>query len=128
MNTLYQNSLPPSSMFSERSVLCCIFPTELVSKCLMFKTWEWKIKIFGPDQLATIFWDDYGGGGVLSCYSSQDKDPKNLLAKFTPRTALRRQGQPSEPPRLFVTPPGHVYFDDILMSALVIERTRTAPS
>jgi para-aminobenzoate synthetase len=93
-----------------------------------------------------LFWDDYSGGGVLTvssqaakitfltsltsyqCYSSKDRDLTNLLAKFTPRTSLRRQGQPFEPPTLLVTSVGHDWFDDVLMSALVIERTRTAPS
>ncbi|KAJ7688640.1 hypothetical protein B0H14DRAFT_3052638, partial [Mycena olivaceomarginata] len=66
-----------------------------------FNTWEWKVKSFGPDKPMMIFWDDYGGGGVLS---------------------------PLEPPKLVVTSVGHDLFDDILLSALVIERTRTAPS
>ncbi|KAJ6519989.1 hypothetical protein C8R45DRAFT_953489 [Mycena sanguinolenta] len=101
----------------------------LTSEFKVFRTtWEWKVKSFGPDKPIMMFWDDYGGGGVLSCYSSQDRDIKNLLAKFTPRTALRRQGQPFEPPKLLVTSVGHDLFDDILISALVIERTRTAPS
>ncbi|KAJ7808236.1 hypothetical protein B0H14DRAFT_1517652 [Mycena olivaceomarginata] len=99
----------------------------LTSQFNVFRTtWEWKVKSFGPDKPMMIFWDDYGGGGVLSCYS--DRDLNNLLAKFTPRTALRRQGQPLEPPKLVVTSVGHDLFDDILLSALVIERTRTAPS
>lgn len=91
-------------------------------------TWEWKVKSFGPDMPMMLFWDDYSGGGVLTCYSSKDRDPTNLLAKFTPRTSLRRQGQPFEPPTLLVTSVGHDWFDDVLMSALVIERTRTVPS
>jgi para-aminobenzoate synthetase len=94
----------------------------------------------------SLFWDDYQGGGVLSvsltliltrlssahetwkCYSSQERHAAGLLAKFTPRSHLRRQGQPIEPPKLLVTPAGHEVFDDLLVSALVIERTRTAPS
>ncbi|KAJ7207398.1 hypothetical protein B0H12DRAFT_1158868 [Mycena haematopus] len=100
----------------------------LASQFKVFRTtWEWKVKGLGPDQ-PMMFWDDYGGGGVLSCYSSQDRDSQNLLGKFTPRTALRRKGQPFEHPKLLVTSVGHDLFDDILMSALVIERTRTAPS
>ncbi|KAJ7706009.1 hypothetical protein B0H17DRAFT_1035240 [Mycena rosella] len=91
-------------------------------------TWLWKVKSFGPEKPMSLFWDDYQGGGVLSCYSSQDRNSANLLAKFTPRSHLRRQGQPVEPPKLLVSPAGHDFFDDILLSALVIERTRTAPS
>jgi len=52
----------------------------------------------------------------------------NLLAKFTPRSSHpRRQGMPIELPRLEVSPDGHDYFDDILLSALIIERLRTTP-
>ncbi|KAJ6621188.1 hypothetical protein B0H10DRAFT_1020951 [Mycena sp. CBHHK59/15] len=91
-------------------------------------TWNWKVKSFGPNQQISLHWDDYSGGGVLSCYSSPDRNPTNLLAKFTPRSHLRRRGQPTEPPKLLVTSVGHDLFDDILMSALVIERTRTNPS
>ncbi|KAJ7161409.1 hypothetical protein C8R43DRAFT_992774 [Mycena crocata] len=91
-------------------------------------TWHWKVKSFGPDKPMSLFWDDYQGGGVLSCYSSPDRNPVDLLAKFTPRSHLRRQGQPIEPPKLLITSVGHDLFDDILMSALVIERIRTAPS
>ncbi|KAJ7751321.1 hypothetical protein DFH07DRAFT_826910 [Mycena maculata] len=91
-------------------------------------TWQWKVKSFGLDKPMSLFWDDYQGGGVLSCYSSQDRNSANMLAKFTPRAQLRRQGQPMEPPKLLVTSVGHDLFDDILMSALVIERIRTAPT
>ncbi|KAJ6503365.1 hypothetical protein C8R47DRAFT_1105828 [Mycena vitilis] len=91
-------------------------------------TWEWKVKSFGPEMPMTLFWDDYSGGGVLTCYSLPNRKSTDLLAKFTPRTSLRRQGQSFEPPKLLITSVGHDLFDDILMSALVIERTRTAPS
>ncbi|KAJ7786491.1 hypothetical protein B0H16DRAFT_1490644 [Mycena metata] len=91
-------------------------------------TWDWKVKNFGPENPLMLYWDDYGGGGALTCYSSQDRDSAHLLAKFTPRTTLRRQGQPLEPPKLLVTPSGHLLFDDLLLSALLIERMRTAPS
>ncbi|KAK7064090.1 hypothetical protein R3P38DRAFT_2822352 [Favolaschia claudopus] len=90
-------------------------------------TWEWKIKN-GTDKPILLFWDDYAGGGVLTCYSSHDKNPDSLLARFTPRTSLRKYGQPHDPPKLMVSPEGHDFFDDILMSALIIERIRTTPS
>lgn len=101
----------------------------LESQLNVFRTtWLWKVKSFGPEKTMSLFWDDYQGGGVLTCYSSQDRNSANMLAKFTPRSHLRRQGQPIEPPKVLVTPVGHDLFDDILMSALVIERIRTAPS
>jgi hypothetical protein len=51
-------------MFSERFVL--YFMSAARADCLLLKTWEWKVKSFGPDKPMMIFWDDYGGGGVLS--------------------------------------------------------------
>ncbi|KAJ7225353.1 hypothetical protein GGX14DRAFT_420122 [Mycena pura] len=102
-------------------------PDLLESQFNVFRTtWKWKVKSFALDKV--LYWDDFHGGGVLTCYSSQDRDSSNMLAKFTPRTSLRRKGQPSESPNLLVTSDGHVLFDDILMSALIIERMRTAPS
>ncbi|KAF7347695.1 hypothetical protein MVEN_01526600 [Mycena venus] len=57
----------------------------LTSQFNVFRTtWEWKVKSFGPEKPMILYWDDYGGGGVLSCYSSQDRNNNNLLAKFTP--------------------------------------------
>ncbi|KAJ7631114.1 hypothetical protein FB45DRAFT_917533 [Roridomyces roridus] len=84
-------------------------------------TWHWKVKSFGKgaDKPMSLFWDDYQGGGVLSCYSSPDRNSSNLLAQFTPRAQLRRQGQVMEPPKLLVTSVGHDLFDDVLLSALV---------
>ncbi|KAJ7170047.1 hypothetical protein C8R46DRAFT_1090950 [Mycena filopes] len=101
----------------------------LKSQLNVFRTtWDWKVKSFGREEPFMLYWDDYGGGGTLTCYSSQGRNPAHLLAKFTPRTSLRRQGQPFEPPKLLVTAIGHDFFDDLLLSALIIERTRTAPT
>ena len=45
-----------------------------------------------------------------------------------PTTHLRRAGRTEELVRLEVSPQGHELFDDILISALVLERLRTTPS
>ncbi|KAJ7040441.1 hypothetical protein C8F04DRAFT_1083579 [Mycena alexandri] len=117
----------------------------LQSQLNVFRTtWDWKVKSFGRETPLMLYWDDYGGGGALTVWSLQYSFasltrcasvihrrtgiPAHLLAKFTPRTSLRRQGQPLEPPKLLVTSVGHDFFDDVLISALIIERTRTAPS
>ncbi|KAF7320459.1 hypothetical protein MKEN_00830800 [Mycena kentingensis (nom. inval.)] len=89
-------------------------------------TWQWQV--MGPSTPRFLYIDDWAGGGILTVYSVKDREASSLLARFTPRTALRRQGQPAEPPNLLVCPAGHDYFDDILLAVLIIERIRTSPS
>jgi len=86
--------------------------------------WTWK----PADKPVALFWDDHAGSGNISCFCSKDRITANLLAKFTPRSHLRRSGRPVELTRLEVFPEGHEWLDDILMSALVVERIRTTPS
>ncbi|KAF7307052.1 hypothetical protein MIND_00498300 [Mycena indigotica] len=93
-----------------------------------FKSWRWEVRGINRERPMILFWDDFHGGGVLTVYSTDDRNESNLLARFTPRTALRRQGQPVDPPNLLVTPLGHDWYDDILLSALIIERMRTTPT
>nr|GAT59002.1 predicted protein [Mycena chlorophos] len=93
-----------------------------------FKTWRWEVKSIQRQRPLYLYWDDHHGGGVLTVYSSDDRNESNLLARFTPRTTLRRKGQPAEPPSLVVSPLGHDLFDDILLGALIIERLRTTPT
>jgi para-aminobenzoate synthetase len=45
-----------------------------------------------------------------------------------PTARLRKAGRATEVNRLEVSPQGHELFDDILMSALILERLRTTPS
>jgi len=75
-----------------------------------------------------IHWDDTTGNGILTCFSSKDRVQGNLLAKFIPSSHPRRQGKTPELTRLEVLPLGHDFIDDIVISALVIERLRTTPT
>jgi len=52
----------------------------------------------------------------------------NDLARFIPSTVLRRPGRTADFTRLDVTPHGHDYLDEIVLSVLIIERMRTSPS
>ena len=52
----------------------------------------------------------------------------NALAKFLPSTILRRPGRSPDVTRLDVSPQGHDYLDEIVVSVLIIERIRTSPS
>ena len=62
------------------------------------------------------------------CFSSKDKIPGNFLARFIPTAHLRKASRAVEMNRLEVSPQGHELFDDILISALILERLRTTPS
>jgi len=48
-----------------------------------------------------------------------------VFAKFFPATELREPGQAPILTSLVIYPDGYELFDDILMSALIIERIRT---
>jgi len=65
----------------------------------------------------------------MQCFMSKERIAANLLGKFTPRSHLKRPGvaRTDELAKLEVTPFGFDVFDDILVSALVIERIRTLP-
>lgn len=98
----------------------------LDSSYWVFKTsWTWNIM---DHDRSVIYWEDCGGGGMLTCFSSKDRAQGNLLAKFIPPTLPRKQGRSPELTRLEVLPLGHDFIDDIVISALVIERARTTPS
>lgn len=64
----------------------------------------------------------------MNCFSSKSTTQTNFIAKFTPRLYMRKHGIAPQLPTLEVTPLGHEYFEDVLMSALIIERVRTAGS
>ncbi|KAK7465391.1 para-aminobenzoate synthase, (PABA) [Stygiomarasmius scandens] len=97
----------------------------LVNSSRLFRNyWIWK----SPDPDKYLYWDDNAGGGVITCFSTKDRTSATFLAKFSPRSHLRRQGRPTEYTKLEVAPLGHHMFEDILMSALIIERLRTNPT
>lgn len=89
-------------------------------------TWTWKISDHA--KATYLYWDDSAPAGALTCFSSKDKIPGNYLARFMPTTRLRKASRPAEVHRLEVSPQGHELFDDILLSALILERLRTTPS
>ncbi|KXN91273.1 hypothetical protein AN958_01408 [Leucoagaricus sp. SymC.cos] len=51
--------------------------------------------------------------------------PFTLLASFTPQTPFRQCGQPNQPSTLEVTPEGHKYFDELILSLLIVEAERS---
>jgi len=54
----------------------------------------------------------------------------NFVAEFKPASLSRRPGRNklSDLTRLEVTPQGHDFLDDIVVSVLIVERMRTSPS
>jgi len=93
----------------------------LVSTGRLFRNqWSWK-----SQPQFTLYWDDSSGGNTIACFMSKDRTNDNLLAKFIPRNHRRKPGREVEYPKLEVTPKGHEYFEDVLISALIIERLRT---
>ncbi|KAF8899016.1 hypothetical protein BD779DRAFT_1486613 [Infundibulicybe gibba] len=102
----------------------CLITQVLDSKILAFRNaWTWRIS---EPKKQTLYWDE--GVNTLSCFSSKTRTNDNFLAKFMTPAHLRRQGRATELTRLEVSPQGHEFFDDILLSALIIERTRTTSS
>jgi len=89
-------------------------------------TWTWKVS--DHDKGTYLYWDDSASAGVLTCYSSKDKHPGSYVAKFMPTIHLRKANRKVELNRLEVSPQGHEFFDDIAISALILERLRTTPS
>ncbi|SJL06185.1 uncharacterized protein ARMOST_09521 [Armillaria ostoyae] len=79
--------------------------------------WDWKFVKHG------LFWDCKTN--PRKCFSI---DRKTLFAIFMPVTPLRKPDTPAELPQLEVTPQGQPFFDDILMSAMIIERWRLTPA
>ncbi|PBL00572.1 hypothetical protein ARMGADRAFT_1159894 [Armillaria gallica] len=79
--------------------------------------WDWKFVKYG------LFWDCKRN--PRKCFSI---DRKTLFAIFVPVTHLRKPDTPAELPQLEVTPQGQPFFDDILMSAMIIERWRLTPA
>ncbi|KAF9482615.1 hypothetical protein BDN70DRAFT_918971 [Pholiota conissans] len=61
--------------------------------------------------------------GAFTCYSD-NKDSRTKVAEFTTITELLRPAASSQQPTLMIMPSGHAHFDDILISALLLERQR----
>ncbi|KAJ3919658.1 hypothetical protein F5877DRAFT_77864 [Lentinula edodes] len=97
-------------------------PIEEVLVPRLFRNqWTWK----PTETHLVLYWDDSAGGNSIACFKSKDKTNTNLLAKFIPRSHMRKPGREIEYTKFEVTPAGHEVFDDILISALIIERLRT---
>ncbi|KAJ4485168.1 hypothetical protein C8R41DRAFT_442217 [Lentinula lateritia] len=97
-------------------------PIEEVLVPRLFRNqWTWK----PTETHFVLYWDDSAGGNSIACFKSKDKTNTNLLAKFIPRSHMRKPGREIEYTKFEVTPAGHEVFDDILISALIIERLRT---
>ncbi|PFH49690.1 hypothetical protein AMATHDRAFT_4696 [Amanita thiersii Skay4041] len=88
----------------------------------------WCYRVTDTERTVCIYWDEMSNNGAIACFSSKDKTVTNLLARFLPPVYLRKQGRSQQYTRLEVTPIGHDFLDDIVMSALIIERMRTTPS
>jgi hypothetical protein len=60
--------------------------------------------------------------------NKKDKVPETIYAKFYYAPDIRWNAIGPKLYRLEVTPEGHAHFDEILMSALVVERQRLTPA
>ncbi|KAF9041741.1 hypothetical protein BDZ89DRAFT_1034833 [Hymenopellis radicata] len=85
-------------------------------------SWKWRFFQNGV-KIQRLFWD-YQEQSVKKCYSG---DKKVLYATFMPLTPMRVPGAPVQLQTLTVMPPGQDYFDDIILSILIIERWRLTP-
>ncbi|KAI0918337.1 hypothetical protein AcV5_002348 [Taiwanofungus camphoratus] len=89
------------------------------------RVWQWR---WHNDDSLHLSW--HSDSPVRYCYlSSQTGTPNaTLLASYTPvPLSPRADGQPSPPASLKLFPEGRRLFDDILISALIIERKRLTP-
>ncbi|KAF8203808.1 hypothetical protein BJ912DRAFT_213450 [Pholiota molesta] len=85
----------------------------------------------GPkSDIVDFCWEEmsFATTSTLSCYLGREKTVVNLLAKFMPSTLPRRPGRPPNRTRMDVTPKGHDFLDEIVISMLIVERMRTSPS
>ncbi|KAF8640773.1 hypothetical protein AX17_000423 [Amanita inopinata Kibby_2008] len=94
----------------------------------LFRNVTWCYRIMEPERQVCLYWDEGSSNASIACFSSKNKTVTNLLAKFLPPSHPRKQGRAQEFTRLEVTPHGHDVLDDIVMSALIVERLRTTPS
>jgi len=92
-------------------------------------SWLWKGRT-EPIQTTDLYWEEISntGNSVLSCHFGKEKQVTNCVATFLPSRLPRRPGRPAPLTRLEVGPKGHDCLDEIVMSALIIERMRTSPS
>ncbi|KAF9486305.1 hypothetical protein BDN70DRAFT_869784 [Pholiota conissans] len=83
-----------------------------------------------PKSDVDFCWEEasFATTSALQCFLGRDKTVVNLLAKFMPSTLPRRPGRPVSLTRMDVTPKGHDFLDEIVMSVLIVERMRTSPS
>jgi len=93
-------------------------------------TYLWKSKKETGLNTTDLYWEEasFSSTSALSCFLGKEKTIVNLLAKFMPSTLPRRPGRPLSLTRMDVTPKGHDFLDEIVMSTLIVERMRTAPS
>ncbi|KAF8973518.1 hypothetical protein BDZ97DRAFT_1775543 [Flammula alnicola] len=93
-------------------------------------TYLWKSKKDSGLETMHMYWEEssYASSSTLSCFLGKEKMVVNLLAKFMPSTLPRRPGRPASLTRIDVTPKGHDYLDEIVLSMLIVERMRTSPS
>ncbi|KII93161.1 hypothetical protein PLICRDRAFT_170944 [Plicaturopsis crispa FD-325 SS-3] len=92
-------------------------------------TWYWR---YVQNPLCWQ-WQKTGHVKSATCYravfapNSAPKRSDVVLAKFTPRTLLRKHGVAPQMAELTVMPEGQKYFDHIVISILAVERTRLTP-
>ncbi|KAF8167621.1 hypothetical protein B0H34DRAFT_792329 [Crassisporium funariophilum] len=104
---------------------------EQSSKMFRSVSYLWKSKSSLESTSLELYWEEstFAGSSVLSCFLGKEKMITNVVAKFIPSTFSRRPGRmASDLTRLEVSPQGHDYLDDIVVSVLVIERIRTSPN
>ncbi|KAF8199081.1 hypothetical protein BJ912DRAFT_922262 [Pholiota molesta] len=96
--------------------------TTLKRKGLAYQTFEW----YSFNSKRALKWTtstSWPKAGPSTCVLLSDPK-KAKVAEFTPFAELRRRGQPVLENTLTVMPVGHSHLDDILISALLLERRR----
>ncbi|GJE85406.1 hypothetical protein PsYK624_014850 [Phanerochaete sordida] len=92
----------------------------------MSRTWQWKFETDPSKHLSWAF-----DNPVKYCYLGTKSvgNSSHFLATFTPPPLVpRADGRPAPAATLKVFPAGQAFLDDILISALILERRRLAPS
>ncbi|KAF8972688.1 hypothetical protein BDZ97DRAFT_850887 [Flammula alnicola] len=85
------------------------------------RTFSWYS--FNPAR--AVLWTTASSWPLVSPSScSHPSEPNRILAEFVPADQLQRRGTPIAENKLTIMPAGYPYFDDILVSVLLLEKQR----
>jgi len=82
--------------------------------------WTW----YCPEKQKTLIWQWQPQSLSATCEAQVNNRMGVKVAKFTPASQLRREGNPVVLSQLEVLPEGQEDFDDILISVLIIQRAK----